>query len=619
MNYSDRQQPVANVIDASRFGLTGDGLRDDTPALQAALNAAVQQSPANVLIPKPPHEYRITTLTIKAPNVGVILDPTTVIRKIGEGRASESMLEIAGGLAGAESALTKTVPLGGDTLEVADASGFHAGDWVEVVSSTKIKGQGPYLYEIVSVAKVEDGRLGVSPLRNGYDITHGSVVVRVVRLLAGVSVTGGVWEGAGGDAGDCIRIRYALAPRVSRVTVRKFGNFGIALERCRGGLFDSCLAYGGTNERRSWAMSLWSCSDVMLEACTVRDTPWDGFNLSYGTMHTRLHACRAVDVGDVGFVIGHGVHGHDNVISECVSIRSGAAGFAVGDPSYEGDDANVFHLCQAWMCKGGGFQVRRNSRGNYFQGCRALGNGGSGFATESPSDETVISVSESSGNEVHGVSLESRAILVGGWFHGNKANGIRLSGAASSTIVGVVAEGNGSHGIAITARSDDTSVVTATVRRAGAGADGVFVGDSKNVLLWGVTALDNPRCGIEVYAGTEGASKYTRVLRPSASGNGRSGVCAMDSGARMLARGDSRPSVAEGGAFQADNSEATVITDFRDGRDGQAIYVRLDSHTTVRSGPTLILGGGDYVGPGRGWLVLWHWDGAWRELGRDVP
>src|SRR5438128_8389791 len=257
------------VIDAARYGIRGDGTADDTAALQAALDAASHAAPATVQIPKPRTAYLITRLVIRAGSVSVVTDPMTLFRRTAPGRAGEAMLEVQGAAADVATTLSAGASAGSVAVQIADGSGLKAGDWVEIASTAAIRGQSPYVYEVQRVTAAAGRQVSLSPLRNAYDPQAARVTVRKVRLLDGVSIAGGIWEGPGGEDGDCVRIGYAMGPMVSHVTVRNFGNFGIVLHRCKTGTLDTCLAYGGTNPRRSWSISLLSCEGVHVEACTV--------------------------------------------------------------------------------------------------------------------------------------------------------------------------------------------------------------------------------------------------------------------------------------------------------------------------------------------------------------
>jgi len=86
-----------------------------------------------------------------------------------------------------------------------------------------------------------------------------------------------------------------------------------------------------------------------------------------------------------------------------------------------------------------------------------------------------------------------------------------------------------------------------------------------------------------------------------------------------FADGDTTPSVADSDTFKTNNSAATSITTFDDGKTGQKITIIFgDSNTTIVHGSGIILNGGTNVTPSANNVMGFVYDGAnWYETSRN--
>src|SRR5690606_30812764 len=130
---------VAGVIDAKSptvsvvtFGAVGDGVADDTAAIQAAIDAAETFGLATYL---PPGRFLITdTLVLKSGTTlrgagrgSTVIDATGLGAALGAGRTAITAL---GARAGTSNSITVAVTRGSKSVTVADASGLAVGDRV---------------------------------------------------------------------------------------------------------------------------------------------------------------------------------------------------------------------------------------------------------------------------------------------------------------------------------------------------------------------------------------------------------------------------------------------------------------------------------------------------------
>jgi hypothetical protein len=78
-------------------------------------------------------------------------------------------------------------------------------------------------------------------------------------------------------------------------------------------------------------------------------------------------------------------------------------------------------------------------------------------------------------------------------------------------------------------------------------------------------------------------------------------------------------SVYDGNCFKTANSVATTITNFTDGKPGQAITVIVDANTTIQSNANIKLAGAvNFVGTADDTISLLYDGTTWREMARSV-
>lgn len=563
---------VYNVLD---YDAKGDGVTDDTDAFDAAIVALVAAGGGVLRIPYTPAGYVVSRVLIQSSNVWVMADPSVSIKRTAAGGASQGMLEFLGAQTATTTTLSASAALAAVSLSVASESGFAAGDWIEIESSLQL-GSAPYLYEYNRIDSTSAGALGLKwATRNAYSTTGPTVTVRKLSVLTNVGVSGGVWTGPG-DTGDNIRFKWCAMPLVDRVQVTNHGQQGVVFQRVFGGSIRDSVSYGGVTTG-SHGFALYSVEGALIEHCTVRDGAWDGFDLGNGSMYNTISRSRALNLTDVGFVIGHGQHGHHNTIDDCYTIHCGS-GFQVGDTAYEGDDDNVIKDCRD-LGSTNAFYLRQGSLRNRFVRCRSKSAGASGFnIPETTTLDNEFIDCESDGHLNFGILISGRSKVRGGKFINGtavNANGIRVTGsAASDTLLDrVECSANGKHGIYVTG-----------------GALRVQIAFPK------VAGALNSGSGILIDNGTD-----CRVIEPNAQSNAAWGVLISDVGgncARSVVVGGVYASNASGTVNSNNNAEQTADKGDADATwtpDTDAPIVRYDtaltadrvvtlSHTNARPG-----------------------------------
>jgi len=414
--------------DAVAYGAYFDDAHDDTQSWLATIAAAGANQGT---ITGPPGTTRVTRLLVQQSNIQFWLPNVTFHRTVA-GVFAQGMLDIRGSV-GAGDVLASTAVLGAGAITVTAGSTFTTGDYIEIDSDAFITDASihPYLYELNQITNIAGNVLTLRlRTRNRYDTGVATVHVRQITPLTGIDIQGGRFIGPGGTVGDCLRLNYCLRPSVTDIEASNFGDRGLSVVRCQAGVVSQCEAHDGTDATNSWGISLESAEGMELLACKVYNTPWDGIDLSLGAMYNHLTDCRVTAAGDVGFIVGHGVHGHHNVLTNCVAVATGAAGFACGNSTYEGDDDNVFIGCRAVGCQNHSFTLRQNSSRNRYIGCHAVSGTGSGFNVIGSSVvDTELLACHSTGNTNFGFNNSgTRTALLYNQAAGNTSGNVSDSG-----------------------------------------------------------------------------------------------------------------------------------------------------------------------------------------------
>ena len=185
---------VRDTVSVKDFGAVGDGVTDDSAAIQAAVTAF-----RTVHIPS--GTYVVTSQITVPSNTTIILDTDATIDM--STALSGLRAFYAAGSVGTAYNLTASTTSFGTTLTVStgDSANFAAGDWVQVYSTAVFDEgwSGSVFGEIVQVDSVNTGT-GVitltTELAGGTYTTGATAQVRKVTFVENVMVTGGSFVGS---------------------------------------------------------------------------------------------------------------------------------------------------------------------------------------------------------------------------------------------------------------------------------------------------------------------------------------------------------------------------------------------------------------------------------------
>jgi hypothetical protein len=614
----------SGAYNVSHYGAKGDGTTDDydafADAVSAASDAASNGGAAWVVVPTPDTSYLVQDAVVVSQS-GVMIWVAKGTKFVRTSAATdEGIFEFKGEQTGATTTLSSSASRGTNTLSVVSESGFSVGDYIEIESAAAIGGQSPYLYGINKVKTTAAGTITTEmPIRNAYS-TASTVNVRKIVPLERVGLIGGHFDAPGGTTSDCLRFEYCVDPKCIGATVTDFGNRGVIFKRCQGGLIQDCHATLGADTGNSWGITLHSCEGVVIRDSTVKEHGWDGFDLSYGSMYNMLEGCRAEDVGDVGFVVGHGLRGHHNQLIDCQAIGIGGSGFQMGNTSYSGDDDNLLLGCIAYANTADGFQIIEDSTRNRLIDCYAVEGPAKGFSIEGTANDNYLSGCWAEGNTGNGfVFTNPFTDVVECHSISNGGNGFRFNaGSNDSRAISCKARDNTAHNFLVL--EDRIQVLDPVAINAGGSDNGVMVQDATDVVIRNPVCINNAAYGLRIYESVAGNCDGCRVEGAGYfSGNTTAPVTTNHDASTTFTASDTTPSVAGNTLFQTNNGSSTTITQFDDGYDSQMITVLGDANTIIQDNANIELQGAtNFTMTASDTIVLRRLNGVWRELSRSA-
>jgi hypothetical protein len=238
------------------FGALGDGVTDDTAAIQAAVNASPSVTfPAGTYIVSSqidlPHNYTSLSGT-----------GSTIIKANFPNTSTDAIFRMAGaGPTGSVVTSTSALTFGGTSLPVTDASSFQVNDVLQITSTEYFNGiAGVSGYgvktkgEMSRVKSVSGNTITVlESFKDDYALSGQTISVTKLDTKIGLVIEGLAFYGTGGGASHtganptgarAVACSSVFDIRITNCSVNNFPRFGFTFSRCKDVIVSNCVFYG---------------------------------------------------------------------------------------------------------------------------------------------------------------------------------------------------------------------------------------------------------------------------------------------------------------------------------------------------------------------------------------
>ena len=272
------ESKLREVVSVKDFGAVGDGVTDDTAAIQAALNVS-----GSVYFPK--GTYAVNSTLHMQSNTSIVMDAAATILVAGSVLTGVA----AHGSAMPPVSISSDAPAGSLTVTAADASSFNVGDAILISDEGQRNLVGPKEGEIHYVVSKLGNTLTLGEAVWGSYATSRSATIRKLNVLKNIRIEGGRIVGAGTAANQNagISFRYVDGFEIEGVSIESFDNNGVKLFGSINGSVTSCHFQDITDSTLGYAVvHEAACQWVTTARCTSNNAGklWDvgGDDLDYG-------------------------------------------------------------------------------------------------------------------------------------------------------------------------------------------------------------------------------------------------------------------------------------------------------------------------------------------------
>lgn len=235
------QSEYSNLLESAKFGIisvksygaVGDGVTDDTTAIQNAIDACVADGGGVVFFPYGTY-YVSSELTVSASNVKLVGFGAVVYSDVG---SAENTI-YAYGTIGDSYEIQSAISVGATTftLTTADAANISEGDYLKVETDEAYYDSSYTKGELVKVESVNTGT-GVITIEGtgfilSYSVTGKTPAVKKITFIENISIEGIEFHGQDTDDGRLgINLLAVKNARISKCNTHDF-DVGIKVDNC---------------------------------------------------------------------------------------------------------------------------------------------------------------------------------------------------------------------------------------------------------------------------------------------------------------------------------------------------------------------------------------------------
>jgi hypothetical protein len=324
-------QKLEQTVSVKDFGAVGDGIANDTAAIQAAVTAA-----KNIIVPT--GTYKITS-NINLTSNQTIECEADVIFDVSSA-PNQTIVFYGAGSFGSTYSLTANAVVGATTLTLTsgDAANFAANDWIQIYSNTIYDAgyAATKIGEMVQIDSVSSGTINLkTPLAGGDYTTAQSAVIRKATFIENTSVIGGQFIGSSTSTVLHVAVRFDIAYNCSIYKSRaKFCNgnsFNIrdSLFCIASDIYAEDALNSGTGYGINWTGTCQDCKTVNSSFLRCRHAVTNTSS-DIGICRRLVYSnCTSYESINNGDAFDTHSNGEDITFSNCISYDASASGFNI--------------------------------------------------------------------------------------------------------------------------------------------------------------------------------------------------------------------------------------------------------------------------------------------------
>jgi hypothetical protein len=326
------------IFNVKSYGAEGDGVTDDSDAIQDTINAAYAVGGGVVYFPYGTY----VCLSLAGKDKVSFWSHAAILRKNG-GAATTNILDLTGSTTSTSTTLTASAAIGDTAISVTSSSSFVAGDYVLVRDATYKYSTIGRNQEINRISSVAAGTINVVNRLIGSYATASSAEVVKLSPITDVIVKGLMFQVPAGTSGGCCSLVLNYGTIIEKCTATGPNNLpGFNVEQSAFVKLKLCHVKDGQDlaaSSRGYGIQFnESCHNCIADTCTSE-------NVRENTMTNNARFCKFVNCIDVSsYDSSFNTHGSGNdncTIENCISISPKAYGVSAGYATQVDNDTNV--------------------------------------------------------------------------------------------------------------------------------------------------------------------------------------------------------------------------------------------------------------------------------------